>query len=46
MITVTCRDGGIEEVRLCLTRDLDPVRCGADARHDCRLPGALLAPVD
>lgn len=46
MITVTCRNGAIEEVRLCLTRDLDPRPCGADTRRDCRLTRAFLAPVD
>lgn len=43
-VTVTCREGRIEEVRLCLTRDLDPRPCGADARADCRLEDARLDP--
>lgn len=34
-ITVVCRDGRIREVRICLTRDLAPRDCGADARRDC-----------
>lgn len=42
MVTVTCRDGAIHEVRICLTKELDPRRCGADAIRDCRLPGAAL----
>jgi ribonuclease T2 len=42
-ITVTCTDGMIREVRLCLTRDLRPRRCGADTIRDCRLKDALLA---
>lgn len=42
MVTVTCRDGAIYEVRVCLTRDLAPRRCGADAIRDCRLPAARL----
>ena len=45
-LTVTCREGMIEEVRLCLTRDLDPRPCGPDARTDCRLEDALMAPAD
>lgn len=43
-ITITCAEGMIQEVRLCLTRDLKPRRCGADAIRDCRLKDALLAP--
>ncbi len=41
-ITVTCKDGLIQEVRICLTKTLEPRRCGADTRKDCRLPDAVL----
>jgi ribonuclease T2 len=41
-ITVTCDQGRIQEVRLCLTRDLEPRRCGADVIRDCRLTDAIL----
>ncbi|MEM8789200.1 MAG: ribonuclease T2 [Pseudomonadota bacterium] len=34
-VTVTCRDGRLREVRICLTRDLAPRVCGADVRRDC-----------
>jgi ribonuclease T2 len=44
MATVACRDGAIYEVRVCLTRDLVPRRCGADAVRDCRLRDARLDP--
>ena len=44
-VTITCRDGRILEARICLTRDLEPRACGADARRDCAEPGALLEPV-
>lgn len=44
-ITVTCDEGMIQEVRLCLTRDLAPRRCGADVSRDCRLKDAVLAPL-
>lgn len=44
-ITVTCRSGRIQEVRICLTRDLAPMRCGRDVRSDCRLEDALLDPI-
>jgi ribonuclease T2 len=43
-VTVTCRDGRVQEVRLCLTRELEPRRCGADVRRDCALPDAALPP--
>lgn len=42
-ITVTCRDRRIYEVRICLTRDLEPRACGADVMHDCRGPATLPA---
>lgn len=45
-VTVTCRDGQVQEVRLCLSRDLDPVTCGADVVRDCTLDDALLVPID
>jgi ribonuclease T2 len=44
MITVTCKEGAVQEVRLCLTKDLEPRRCGADVIRDCTLKGATLAP--
>ena len=40
MVTVTCDRGMIEEVRLCLTKDLEPRVCGADVVRDCSLEGA------
>jgi ribonuclease T2 len=44
-IAITCKDGLIQEARICLTRDLAPRRCGADVLRDCRLPDAVLKPV-
>ena len=41
-VTVTCKAGMIEDVRICLTRDLEPRRCGADVIRDCRLQDAAL----
>lgn len=35
-VTVTCRDGALSEVRICLTRDLAPRLCAPDVRRDCR----------
>ena len=45
MVTVTCRDHMIQEVRICLSRDLTPVPCGRDAVRDCTLKDALFNPV-
>ena len=44
-LTVTCRDGYIQEVRVCLSRDLAPVPCGADVIRDCTLDRAVFDPV-
>lgn len=45
MLTVTCRAGRIQEVRLCLARDLTPVPCGVDVVRDCPLRDALFDPI-
>ena len=45
MITVTCDQGRIDEVRLCLTLDLAPRPCGADAMRDCKMKDALMEKV-
>lgn len=44
-ITITCKDGHIQEVRLCLTSDLEPRRCGADVIRDCSQSNALFPPM-
>lgn len=44
-ITITCRDGLIQEARICLTRDLQPRACAPDAARDCRLRDAVLEPL-
>jgi ribonuclease T2 len=44
-ITITCEEGLIQEVRVCLSTDLDYRRCGTDAIRDCRLRDAVLEPV-
>ena len=44
-ITITCQGGLIQEVRICLTPDLAPRRCGADAVQDCQLQNAVLKAV-
>jgi ribonuclease T2 len=45
MITITCDQGMIGEARLCLTRDLEPRRCGADVIRDCRMQDAVMEAV-
>ncbi|SHJ48203.1 ribonuclease T2 [Palleronia salina] len=45
-LTVTCRDRRIQEVRICLTRDLEPRRCGDDVIRDCTQRDALMDPIE
>jgi ribonuclease T2 len=44
-VTVTCKAGMIQEVRVCLTKDLSPRRCGKDVIRDCLLSDAVMEPV-
>lgn len=44
-VAITCRDGHIQEARICLSRDLDPVPCGRDVVRDCTARDALFTPV-
>lgn len=34
-VTITCKAGRIAEARICLTKDLEPRRCGSDVIRDC-----------
>jgi ribonuclease T2 len=44
-VIVTCRDGLVREVRICLSPGLAPRACGADVlRPACRARGALSLP--
>jgi ribonuclease T2 len=45
MLTVTCREGRIQEARICLSKDLNPVPCGRDVARDCSLQDALFDPL-
>jgi ribonuclease T2 len=45
MMTVTCRAGRVQEVRLCLTRELEPRDCGRDVARDCTLSEAIFPPM-
>jgi ribonuclease T2 len=44
-ITITCTDGMIQEARICLTKDLEPRRCGDDVIRDCRMQDAVMEAV-
>ena len=44
-VTVTCREGHIQEVRVCLSPNLEPVPCGQDVVRDCKLKDALFTPM-
>jgi ribonuclease T2 len=44
-ITITCDGDMIQEARICLTKDLEPRRCGTDTIRDCRLQDAVMEPV-
>jgi ribonuclease T2 len=44
-VTITCKAGRIQEVRICLTKDLAPRRCGADVIRDCQQRDALFSPM-
>lgn len=41
-ITITCRGGDLQEVRICLTRDLEPRDCAPDLRRDCSRSRVLM----
>ncbi|MCM2562802.1 ribonuclease T2 [Lutimaribacter sp. EGI FJ00015] len=45
MLTITCSEGRIQEARLCLSKDLDPVPCGRDVVRDCTLGNAVFDPI-
>lgn len=44
-LTITCKQGYIQEARICLSKNLDPVPCGRDVIKDCKLNNALFDPV-
>ncbi|MTH77644.1 ribonuclease T2 family protein [Paracoccus aestuariivivens] len=43
-ITVTCRARALQEVRICLTKDLEPRQCAHDSRRDCQGTFLMQAP--
>ena len=44
-ITITCKQGYIQEARICLTRDLEYRICGNDVRRDCSMDNAQFDPI-
>jgi len=42
-ITITCQAHKIQEVRICLTKDMDLMKCGYDVSRDCALRDAGMA---
>lgn len=42
MITITCKQGRIQEARICLTKDLDMRSCSPSVARDCTLTDALM----
>ena len=44
-ITITCKQGHIQEARICMSRGLEPVTCGRDVIRDCQMEDALFTPV-
>lgn len=44
-ITVICRGEALTELRICLTRDLQPRACAPDTRRDCPRPQVLIEAV-
>ena len=45
MVTVTCKKRRIQEVRVCLTKDLKPRPCGKDTIRDCSMTNAIFDPI-
>lgn len=45
-VTVTCKDERIQEVRICLSKDLEPRTCGQDTIRDCTLNKARLDTIE
>lgn len=44
-LTVTCKADRIQEIRVCLSKDLEPRECGADVVRDCSLPVINMSPM-
>lgn len=45
MIAVMCKDRNLQEVRICMNKDLSPRACGANERRQCKSDQLVLPPV-
>ena len=43
-LTITCKQGRIQEAHVCFSKALDPVACGRDTIKDCSMTNALFDP--
>ena len=43
-LTITCKQGRIQEARVCFSKALDPVPCGRDTIKDCSMTNDLFDP--
>lgn len=44
-VTITCKQDRIQEVRICLNKDLSPRLCAGDTRWDCLMNFAEMPPI-
>ncbi|MEM9715021.1 MAG: ribonuclease T2 [Pseudomonadota bacterium] len=44
-VTITCKSNMFQEVRICMTKDLELRTCGSDVVRDCTLPDPLFLPI-
>lgn len=44
-VTVTCKSGLVQEVRICLSKDLEPRSCGSDTQRDCSMREITMMPI-
>lgn len=44
-VTITCKSNMIQEVRICLSKELEPRTCGRDVIRDCSAKSATLHPI-
>lgn len=45
-ITITCKSNYIQEARICLTKALEPRRCGPEVIRDCTQAKPLFSPIN
>jgi ribonuclease T2 len=45
MVTITCKRDRIQEARICLSKDLEPMACTGQVARDCTMRDALLDPI-